>query len=181
MDVRDALELIAPAVRSGQTWADLGAGTGTFTAALARLVGPAGAVHAVDRDASCVRALEQLARRIGHDSHIPIIVRRGDFTQPIDLPPLDGSLLANTLHFVPAPAQAEVLRRIAGHLDVHGAVVIVEYDHRPPSRWVPYPVSQPRLAVLARQAALGPPELVGQRRSAFGGTMYAARLRMAAR
>src|SRR5437868_14836736 len=105
MDIRDAAELIAPAVRSGQTWADLGAGTGTFTAALARLVGPAGAVYAVERDASRVRALEQLARQVGHDAHIPITVRRGDFTQAVDLPSLDGALLANALHFVPAPAQ----------------------------------------------------------------------------
>lgn len=181
MDVRDAAELIAPAVRSGQSWADLGAGSGTFTAALAQLVGPAGAVYAVERDASQVRALEQLARQVGHDAHIPITVRRADFTQMVDLPSIDGALLANALHFVAAPVQADALRRIAGHVDVQGSVLIVEYDNRPASRWVPYPISQPRLAVIARQAGLGAPELLGQHRSAYGGTMYAARLRITTR
>lgn len=177
MDIRDAAELIAPGVRSGQTWADLGAGTGTFTAALARLVGPTGAVYAVERDASRVRALEQLARQIGHEVHIPVTVRRADFTQTMDLPPLDGVLLANALHYVASQAQAETLRRLSERIGPRGAMVIVEYDNRPPSQWVPYPISRPRLAVLARQGDLGEPELIGQRRSAFGGTMYSARLR----
>jgi hypothetical protein len=88
-------------------------------------------------------------------------------------------LLANALHYVAAQAQAETLKRIAGLVAPRGAVIVVEYDNRPPSQWVPYPISRPRLAVLARQAGLGEPELTGQRRSAFGGTMYSARLRTA--
>ncbi|HEV8235797.1 MAG TPA: hypothetical protein VGP84_14405, partial [Gemmatimonadaceae bacterium] len=63
MDARDAAQLIAPAIKDGQRWADLGAGTGTFTAALARLVGPSGTVHAVEQDATATRALEALARK----------------------------------------------------------------------------------------------------------------------
>jgi precorrin-6B methylase 2 len=47
----EALGLLHPAtIRQGETWADLGAGTGTFSKALAELVGPTGTVHAVDKD-----------------------------------------------------------------------------------------------------------------------------------
>jgi len=175
MDARDAVQLIAPAVRPGERWADLGAGGGTFTIALARLVGPTGAVHAVDRDASAVRALEALARASGNGGAV-IVVQHGDLAQPLDLPPLDGVLIANALHFVDARAQAGVLRRIADGLTSSGRIVVVEYDNRSPSRWVPFPIPLARLTDLAREAKLAAPEAIGSRRSTFGGSMYAARI-----
>jgi SAM-dependent methyltransferase len=174
MDVADAGRLIAPAVRVGERWADLGAGTGTFTEALARLVGVSGEVIAVERDPSRVRTLEQLARQRSREPRAPIVVRRADFTDGLDVEPLDGVLLANALHFVPATAQAETLRRLASALVEGGRVVIVEYDKRAASRWVPFPVSRARLAELAREAGLGTPEVIGEIGSAFGGTMYAS-------
>jgi ubiquinone/menaquinone biosynthesis C-methylase UbiE len=176
MDVPAAAALIAPAIRTGERWADLGAGDGTFTAALGRLVGSAGAVYAIERDASRVRSLEQLARSRSNERDATIIVVHGDFTEPLDLPPLDGALLANALHYVAAPAQAATLRRTAAHINPTGSVVVIEYDNRPPSRWVPYPISRARLAVLARDAGLGAPELLGERKSLYGGHMYGARL-----
>ena len=175
MDSRDAAKLIAHAVRSGERWADLGAGTGTFAVALARLVGPAGAIYAVDQESSAVRALEALVRE-PEDGAAPIVVKRGDLTQPLDLPLLDGVLLANALHFVDARSQAGALRRVAEGLASTGRIVVVEYDNRSPSRWVPFPISPARLTDLAREAKLGVPEAIGWRRSAFGGSMYAARI-----
>jgi tRNA A58 N-methylase Trm61 len=175
MDSRDAAKLIAPGVHRGERWADLGAGTGTFTLALARLIGPAGAVYAVDRDASAVHALEALATD-PEEGAAPIVVRPGDLTEPLDVPPLDGVLLANALHFVDARVQAEVLRHIAVRLASTGRIVVVEYENRSPSRWVPFPISLTRLTDLAREAKLGVPQAIGWRRSAFGGTMYAARV-----
>jgi SAM-dependent methyltransferase len=175
MDSRDAARLIAPAVHIGERWADLGAGTGTFTVALARLVGPMGGVYAVERELSAVEQLRGVARE-----HAPerarIVVLPADFTEPLELPALDGALLANALHFVNGDEQARVLRRIADRLVRTGALVIVEYDNRAPSRWVPFPVSLSRLADLARLAQLGAPEQIGRQRSMFGGSMYAARL-----
>ena len=173
MDARDAAQLIAPAVKEGQRWADLGAGAGTFTAGLARLLGTSGEVYAVERDASATRALDSLARD-REASRSPIVVVQRDFTKPLELPPLDGALLANALHFVEAGAQADVLRHIANGLVSGGVIVVVEYDDRPPSRWVPFPVSLARLATLAAAAQLATPVPIGRRRSRFGGNMYAA-------
>ena len=175
MDSRDAARLIAPAVRIGETWADLGAGTGTFTVALARLSGPTGRIFAVELEPSAVGALRTVARE-NVPERAAIIVLRADFTGPFELPPLDGVLLANALHFVDSEEQASLLRRVADRLVENGALVLVEYDNRPPSRWVPFPISLARLADLARVAKLGAPEQIGRQRSTFGGSMYAARL-----
>jgi len=176
MNVRDAVQLIAPAVLGGGRWADLGAGRGTFTAALARLLGPGGTVYAIERDATAIAALEMLARRGSSDGRSAIVVRHVDFTQPMELPSLDGVLLANALHFVPDNEQARVLEHVARGVVRGGAIVVVEYDNRPPSRWVPYPVSLTRLADLASETSVTAPEVVGRRLSDFGGTMYAARM-----
>ncbi|HKW46950.1 MAG TPA: class I SAM-dependent methyltransferase [Gemmatimonadaceae bacterium] len=175
MDSRDAARLIAPAVRVGESWADLGAGTGTFTVALAQLVGPTATVFAVEREISAIRALDVLAGE-NDPNRGHIAVRRADFTEHVELPPLDGVLLANALHFVAADEQAQVLQRITRLIVNAGAIVVVEYDNRAPSRWVPFPIPLVQLAALARVAQLGAPQQIGRRRSMFGGTMYAARL-----
>lgn len=177
MDARDAARLIAPGV-AGRVWADLGAGRGTFTMALATLLGASGHVYAVERDASAVEALERLVRRRGHDEHALIDVIHADFTTTaLTLEDADGILMANSLHYVADDQQAPLLTRLAGHLTERGVLAVVEYDNRPRSRWVPFPISFERLAAVARGAGLSDPELIGRQESAFGGTMYAASLR----
>lgn len=177
MDVRDAARLIAPGV-SGRVWVDLGAGRGTFTMALATLLGRAGQVYAVERDTSAIDALERLAQRRDRDERARIEIVRGDFTETrLPVRHYDGILMANSLHYVPDAEQAPLLGRLATTLAKLGALLVVEYDNRPRSRWVPFPISFDRLATVARDAALSAPALVGRRESAFGGTMYAALLR----
>jgi len=62
VDTPDAVALIREAVpRAAGTWADLGAGDGTFTRALARLLGLNSRIYAVDRDAQALAALERWA------------------------------------------------------------------------------------------------------------------------
>jgi ubiquinone/menaquinone biosynthesis C-methylase UbiE len=182
MDTRDAVALIAPAMPApGGVWADLGAGGGTFTRALARLLGAAGRVYAVDHDARAVEGLRALARR--GDGGAPVTAILGDLatwrgpdasTAASPNEPLDGILVANALHYVASNEQAAVLARLARLLHPAGRVVVVEYDGRSANRWVPYPVDRARLAALAAAAGLGTPRLVGERRSAYGGTIYAA-------
>src|SRR5262245_6961353 len=177
MNARDAVALLTRAVphRAG-VWADFGAGDGTFTAALARLIGRGSTIYAVDRRA---RALDTLERALPLDGAevIPVV---GDFTGPLTLPgatparALDGMLLANSLHFVADPDV--VLQRLADWLRPGGAVVIVEYDRRAASRWVPYPIMPARLADIAARAGLSAPTITATRPSSYGGDLYVARL-----
>ena len=88
MEQEEAVALIGAAVTDvGGTWADLGAGTGTFTRALASLIGPSGVVYAVDRDAHALRTLSR-APQDAASAAIRTVV--GDFTEAVELPALDG-------------------------------------------------------------------------------------------
>src|SRR5207237_4610241 len=92
MDARDAVALIEPAVRGAHatpgTWADLGAGSGTFTRALVEILGASSRVYAVDRDASAVKVLRQWSARDAPN----VVAVQADITKPFDLPDkeLDG-------------------------------------------------------------------------------------------
>lgn len=184
MEIHEAAALIAGAMpprRPGEavpaTWADLGAGTGTFTSALVWLLGQGATVIAVDRDPLAVAALRQ---RVPGSGGGAVVVAQGDFADPrgwdaLALPPLDGIVLANALHFVPAGLQGMVLARLADALRPGGRLVVVEYEGRVSSQWVPHPVSCARLQAL-RPAACTPPRVLGMRLSTFGGSLYAALL-----
>src|SRR5262245_47738306 len=75
----------------GGTWADLGAGTGTFTLALAALIGPLGKVYAVERDRSALQTLQRVASS-NEPRGASVEVVDADFTGHLDLPPLTGIL-----------------------------------------------------------------------------------------
>lgn len=163
MEVSEAADLIRAAVTVGGAWADLGAGSGTFTRALASLLGATGTVYAVDRSPS-VRNIALQDDEAGA-AVLPIVA---DFTAPLDLPELDGILMANSLHFVAAGGQGRVVTRLTSDLKAGGAFVLVEYDQRRGQPWVPYPVPPARFAELAEGAGLGVPSEMGRRRSRYG-------------
>ncbi|HEV8363471.1 MAG TPA: class I SAM-dependent methyltransferase [Gemmatimonadaceae bacterium] len=173
MDVRTAASLIRAAVPAGAaTWADLGAGSGTFTRALLTLLGPEGRVVAVDKDASALAELRVATS--GTALGARVVSLHHDFRKPHYFPPLDGVLLANALHFVPPDEQAAVLARLKNYLRPEGRLVVVDYDGREANAWVPHPVSQRRLSELFEAIGLAAPALAGNRPSRYGGTLYAA-------
>ena len=172
----DALELIRDAVTTrGGTWADLGAGGGTFTRAVATLLGPDGHIYAVDRDVSSLRDLAPSGERTRSAAAITTIV--GDFTQPLELSNLDGVVIANALHYVSYADQPRVLEQIAAMLVPGAPIVIIEYDRENANKWVPYPISIVTLMQLAHDAGLTKPVILGKRPSQYGGDLYIAVVR----
>ncbi len=157
--------------RPGGVWADLGAGTGNFTRALAKLLGTQGIIYALDRDARVIAAQR---------AHVPlasdaatIIPQQSDVTQTLTLPPLDGMLLANLLHFI--RDQEGLLRRLADYLKPDGRLLIVEYEQALPIAWVPFPVPFARFASLVQDTGFGEATQIGTRRSPSSGrVLYAA-------
>ena len=144
MRVRDAAAMIVDAdLQSlGSTrWADLGAGDGTFTLALAESLAAGSIIHAVDRDRDSLTRIPP--RHLG----VVITAHSADFTQvPWAFGDVDGILMANSLHFV--ADQPAFLRGCATQLSRAGCFLIVEYDTEAASPWVPHPVSRRRLATL---------------------------------
>lgn len=162
---------------AGGTWADLGAGTGNFTWALAELLGPAGTIYALDRDARAIAAQESRLQR--EPPAATILPRQADVLRPLDLPPLDGIQAANLLHFV--RDQAGLLRRLRDHLRPGGTLLVVEYEQALPIPWVPHPLPFARLQALAQGAGFAGLAQVGTRRSPSSGrVLYAATLGRAA-
>lgn len=164
--------------RSGDAaWADFGSGDGAFTLALRALLGPHANLYSVDADAARLRrqrkAFQSDANLAGRAAIERTHFIEADFTQPLDLPPLDGLLLANSLHFV--DAQAALLQRLRRYLKPSGKLLIVEYDMTRASMWVPYPVPYDRLATLVSTTpGYHDLELLATTPARYGGRMYAA-------
>ena len=158
-------------------WADIGAGDGLFTRVLARLVGPNGTVYAIDRDAGAIDQLTALAASVRRGSEAPVKPLLGDVSEVRRIPPVDGALLANMLHFVPRDQQGSTLSEVAARLRPAGRIVVIEYDNRAANRWVPYPISRKELAELAGEAGLDEPDVTATRPSAYGGILYVAALK----
>jgi trans-aconitate methyltransferase len=126
-------------------WADLGCGSGTFTLALASVLAAGSTIHAVDHDGAALRKLPQ------SHSAVRIIPHRQDFTEPPwPFAPVDGILMANSLHFV--ADQAAFVDACEAQMTPRRRFLVVEYDTIEANRWVPHPVSSDRLVELFERA-----------------------------
>jgi ubiquinone/menaquinone biosynthesis C-methylase UbiE len=172
MDHQDHVDLLRPAnLLPGGMWAELGAGSGAFTLALRELIGPQAVIYAVDKNRARLSELERAYRaHFGGSENLHIV--NADFIRELSLPPLDGVLMANSLHFF--KDKGKVLRRVRTYLKPGGVLLLVEYNTDHGNPWVPYPLSFETFRDLAPRAGFGQPRLLAKRPSSFMGEFYAA-------
>jgi len=146
LEIDEAVRLIScNEIQSDQSgvWMDLGCGSGTFTYALANLLGDESQILAVDKTAP------ELKSRYGN---VHIKSMELDFVHaPLPLREADGILMANAIHFVKDKLPLiEKLRKCFRH---QGLFLIVEYDLiQPIQTWVPYPLGFDALGELFSDA-----------------------------
>ena len=172
MDHSDHVNLLRPAALTpGGTWADFGAGSGAFTLALRELVGPHANIYAVDKDQRGFKELERTHREKFTTSQNVHTVR-ADFSGALSLPPLDGIVMANSLHFF--KDKEKVLRHVRSFLKLNGVLLLVEYNVDSGNMWVPYPLSFETYQALAPRAGFAEPTLLGTAPSRFLKGFYSA-------
>ena len=156
----------------GGVWADFGAGSGPFTLALRDIAGPEAEIIAIDRDRSGLQTL-----RASMERHFPgtqLRLFQADIAGRLTLPPLDGIIAANAIHFIPTRNHVALLQRWKEYLRPEGRLLVVEYDTESGNRWVPYPMSSTAFQESARAAGFTEPVLLGVRPSRWLAPIYAA-------
>ena len=171
MDHHDHVRLLSGGVAGpGGTWADFGAVRGAFTLALADLLGPGSEIYAIDRDRGDLRRnAEALSARF------PEVEARhvaADFTRALELPLLDGLVMANSLHF--QRDQRAVVGLLRGYLRPGRRMLVVEYNIERGNFAVPHPVPFERWERLAAEAGFGRTELLARRPSRTFAEIYSA-------
>lgn len=113
--------------RAGETVVDLGAGTGVFSELLARAVGPAGTVYALDPAPAFVAQLQQLAAA----QQLPNLAARQCSMQATGLAAgtADRALLCDTYHHLEYPH--EMLLDLREVLRPGGELLVVDFERIP--------------------------------------------------
>jgi len=173
MNHADHVNLIKPANLdlNPASWADLGAGSGAFTFALRELIGSSASIYAVDKDSSSLNELKrEYESRFQNSENLNIII--GDFSKPLNLPPFDGILMANSLHFF--KDKVKLLQHIKLFLKPNGKLIMIEYNVDKGNLWVPYPFSFPTFKKLCSEAGFEEPKLLATHPSRFLAGFYSA-------
>jgi ubiquinone/menaquinone biosynthesis C-methylase UbiE len=171
MEHNDHVRLIRKGVTTpGGVWADLGSGWGAFTLALADLLGPGGRIYSVDKNQGSLREQEQAMRARFPQVNVQYI--NADFTRRLDLPPLDGIVMANSLHFI--RKKDDVLQLAHSYLRPGGHFVLVEYNADSGNPWVPYPFTYGVWESMAQRNHFNNTTLLERYPSRFLNGMYSA-------
>lgn len=152
--------LTALALQPGQVAADFGAGTGYFTWRLARAVGPAGRVYAVDLQPEMLARLRTNMAARAVSNVVTVVATEQDPRLPEA--GLDLILMVDVYHELAWPH--EVLAALCRALKPGGRLVFVEYRAEDPA--VPIkPLHKMSEAQILREAAAHPLEWVQTVRS----------------
>jgi hypothetical protein len=97
---------------------------------------------------------------------------RADFSGALSLPPLDGIVMANSLHYF--KDREKILRHVRSFLKLNGALLLVEYNVDSGNPWVPYPLSFDTFRLLAPRAGFSEPQILDTAPSRFLKEFYSA-------
>ena len=148
MNHNDHVNLLRSGIAGlGGVWADLGSGSGAFTLALTDLVGAQAEIYSVDKDAGALREQERAMHT--HFPQSQVHYQQADFTTQLQLPPLDGIVMANSLHF--HHQKDAILKLLHDYLKPRGRLLLVEYNVDQGNMWVPYPLSYETWEALAKK------------------------------
>ncbi|HUG94339.1 MAG TPA: DUF5060 domain-containing protein [Planctomycetaceae bacterium] len=115
-------------LKPGMAVADIGAGSGVISVMLARKVGPAGTVFAVDIQEEMLSLLQKKAEQLGLENIEPVL---GDIKSPsLEAESVDLALMVDVYHEFSFPY--EMLAGIARALKPGGRVAFVEYRREDP-------------------------------------------------
>lgn len=171
MNHRDHVNLISTGISTrGGLWADFGSGTGAFTLALAEIIGTTGVIYSVDRDKSALAAQQRAMQAQFPGATVHYLV--ADFTMRLDLPTLDGILMANSLHFL--RDKSPTLALVHSYLRPGGRLILVEYNADRGNTWVPYPLSYRTWAQTAPLNGFTNTQQISSVPSRFLNEIYAA-------
>ncbi len=173
MELTTAINLIQEGVErtsGSQRWADLGAGTGLFTRALASRLVAGSHIVAIDKNVHAPNAMAW------NFSNVTLEITATDFESLDWAGNLDGILMSNSLHFV--RDQLNFLTKVREKLAPKGRMIIVEYDLSGANTWVPFPLDFERLTRVATKAGFGVSTRLTETPSMFQhGSIYSALLR----
>ena len=173
MNHADHLFLLKNGIRSpAGVWAEFGSGGGAFTRALVELTRPGALIYSVDRDKQALNRQAIVIRERFHSRETGIIYLHADYTAPLELPALDGVLMANSLHF--QENKLPLLKKIFDYLRPGGCMLLVEYNCDRGNNWVPFPLSFDTWHHLAPQAGFRDTRLLAKVPSSFMGEIYSA-------
>lgn len=176
MILSEAIDFIQPSVQPNHgVWADIGAGSGLFTEALLHIL-KSGKIIALDKSPHVLyQSGLQTSQNAGKAlTNLSVEIMEADFNHSLDLPPLDGILMANALHY--ANDHLQVLQNVLKHLKPEGTFILIEYELETPNPpWVPNPVPFKVFIELCSKTSLSSPVIKNTRESIYhDGRLYLA-------
>jgi ubiquinone/menaquinone biosynthesis C-methylase UbiE len=163
MTIDQAISLIDKAKIAedqNQRWADLGCGSGLFSAALASILPQRSHILCMDKEDQTIR------HEVLND--VTLEFQKTDFSNAeFARASFHGLLLANSLHYI--QNKVVLLEKLTAALKNNGSFIIVEYDTTKSNPWVPYPTSVETLKELFDQRF--DVRMLSQMASAYGPMM----------
>lgn len=174
MQLQEAINLIKKGIdppASTTVWADLGSGKGLFTHALSTLLKQGSTVHAVDTDKAVLESMQSIS-----NVHIEKLVANFE-KEELLLQPLDGLMMANSLHYV--RDKEKFFTKARKWIKSGGCILLVEYDTDHSNPWVPYPISFASATKFFHAPTYKSIMKIGEQASRYQRAgMYAARIQL---